>query len=259
MPKVPPEVWQILQYNKSESLESAGANQQTTMGAGAAGIQTTGMRSGSGAQLVGQAAASRLDGPVERFIRQVFEPFLYICDNLNNELLPTRDIRKILADQGEDAKDFDHVQYRNAQMKYEVLAGAHLGPKREMIQFLSVIEQIAINPALLQAAAEADMTFNFVDWFKSFAELSGFKFSQEFFVEMTAAQKKRRDMNSAAGIAAQKNAAAQQQFDKQQAAKTQQIFDSGLARAGEKVTVLNAEHALQLGIGGEPLGTETPG
>jgi hypothetical protein len=259
MPKVPPEVWQILQYNKSESLESAGANQQTTMGAGAAGIQTTGMRSGSGAQLVGQAAASRLDGPVERFIRQVFEPFLYICDNLNNELLPTRDIRKILADQGEDAKDFDHVQYRNAQMKYEVLAGAHLGPKREMIQFLSVIEQIAINPALLQAAAEADMTFNFVDWFKSFAELSGFKFSQEFFVEMTAAQKKRRDMNSAAGIAAQKNQAAQQQFDKQQAAKTQQIFDSGLARAGEKVTVLNAEHALQLGIGGEPLGTETPG
>ena len=206
--------------------------------------------------------ASRLDGPVERYIRQVFTPFLYIMDNLNNELLPTSDMRKILSEKDPDlVKSLDHVAFRNAQMDYEVLAGAHLGPKREMVQFLAVIEQIAINPALLQAAAEAEhMTFNFVDWFKLLrAELSGFKFNQQFFVEMTAQQKKRRDQNSAAGLTAQKNAAEQAKFNATQQAKTQNIFDQGLARAGEKVTVLNAEHALQLGIGGEPLGAETPG
>lgn len=257
MPRVPPEAWTMLGQNKAESLESAGVNQQVTMGAGASGIMTTGMRSGSGAQLVGQAAAGRLDGPVERFIRQVFTPWLYIMDNLNNLLLPTQAIRDILTEREVSNLDLDHVAYRNAQMRYEVLAGAHLGPKREMAQFLAVIEQIAINPALLEAAGEADMTFNFRDWFKSFAELSGFKFSQQFFVDMTEAQKKRRDQNSKAGILAQQNAAKQEQFQQQQQAKTQQIFDSALARAGEKATVLQAEHALQ--VGQIQQGTETVG
>jgi len=148
-----------------------------------------------------------LDGPIERYIRQVFTPFMFIMDNLNNELLPASDMRKILMEENPQlAAGLDHVGYRNAQMKFEVLAGAHLGPKREMTQFLSVIEQIAINPALLQAAADADLKFNFATWFKTFADLSGFKFSQQFFVAMTDAEKKRRDANSAAGIAAQKSA-----------------------------------------------------
>ena len=257
MPKVPNEVWQILQYNKAESLESAGANQQFTMGAGAAGIQTTGARSGTGAGAVDRAAAGRLDGPIERLVRQVLTPWLYIMDNLNNLLLPTQSMREILTEKEMQDLQFDHVAFRNAQMKYEVLAGAHLGPKREMAQFLAVIEQIAINPALLEAAAEADMAFNFKDWFKSFAEISGFKFSQEFFTAMTAAQKKRRDQNSKAGIMAQQNAQKQAQFAAQQKAKTQQIFDSALARAGEKATVLQTEHALQIGTvqqGAETLG-----
>jgi hypothetical protein len=257
MPKVPPEVWQILQYNKATGAESAGANTQVTMGAGAPGIQSTGMRSGTGAANVQAAASGRLDGPTERFIRQVFTPWMYIMDNLNNLLLPTQSIRDILTEKEMQDLELDHVAFRNAQMKYEVLAGAHLGPKREMVQFLSAIEQIAINPALLQAAQEADMIFNFVDWFKSFAELSGFKFSQEFFVKMTDEQKKRRDQNSKAGIAAQQNQAQQQMFDKEQAAKTQNIFDQELARAGGKAAVLQTEHALQ--IGQTQQGSETPG
>ena len=247
MPKVPGEVFALQQANKAEALESVGANQQVTMGAGAAGIQSTGMRSGTGAGLVGAAAAGRLDGPVERFVRQVFTPWLYIMDNLNNQLLPTQSMRDILTERQIQILNFDHVAYRNAKMRYEVLAGAHLGPKKEMAQFLAAIEQIAINPALLEAAAEADMAFNFREWFKNFADLSGYKFSQQFFTDMTAAQKKRRDQNSKAGILAQQNQAKQAQFNAQQASKTQQIFDSALARAGEKTAVLQAEHALQLG------------
>ena len=219
MPEVPQAAWTTLQFNKAEALESAGANQQTTMGAGGAPGAVTGMRSGTGAGLVGTAAASRLDGPVERFIRQVFTPFLYIMDTLNNQLLPTSDMRKILTDRGmkDDKgkpipftdKNFNHADFRNANMVYEVLAGAHLGPKREMQQFLSVLEQIAINPQLLQMATEAGYKFDFVNWIKTFADLSGFKFTQNFFVPMEAEEKKRRDANSAAGVQAQKLQAAQ--------------------------------------------------
>lgn len=256
MPKVPPEVWQILQYNKSESLEGAGTDQQYGMGSSSAGIQTSGTRSGTGAALKGKAVAGRLDGPTERFINQIFTPFMFIMDQLNNQLLPTSDIRKILADE-DPTLPFDHIAYRNAKMKFEVLAGSHLGPKAEMTQFLAVIEQIAINPALLEAAAQADMKFNFTEWFKSFADLSGFKFSQQFFVEMTAQEKQRRDQNSKTALLQAQN---QANLQKQSAAaqqKNEQIFNQGLARAGEKVTVLQAEHALQLGQ--EVPGTDTVG
>jgi hypothetical protein len=248
MPKVPTESWEVLKYNKAEGLESAGVSQQFGMGAGAAGVQTLGARSATGASQVGAAGASRLDGPIERFIRQIFEPFLYIVDNLNNILLPTKDLRKILADEGEDMTDFNHLTFREAQMKYEVLAGAHLGPKKEMAQFLLAVEQIAINPALLEAAAQADMKFNFAEWFKSFAEISGFKFSQQFFVKMTDAEKKRRDQNSKAALLAQQHQQKQGDMQQQHQNKTSEIYDQALARAGEKATVLETEHALLDGV-----------
>lgn len=257
MPRVPPEAWETLRFNKAEALESAGANQQVTMGAGAVGNSATGLRNATSASAVIGAAAGRLDGPVERIINQIFTPFLFIMDALNNQLLPTADIRKLLTDKGVSVAKFDHVQYRNTKVAFEVLAGAHLGPKREMTQFLSVIEQIAINPTLVQAAAEADMAFNFAGWFKTFSELSGFRFSQNFFVPMTPQQKKRRDQNTQAALLNAKMSA-QQQLEQQRAGnKDQQIFDAALARAGEKATVLQTEHALQ--VGQEQFGTETVG
>jgi hypothetical protein len=257
MPKVPDEAWKTLQYNKAEALESAGVNTQVTMGGSTGPGVGTGMRTGTGSALVGKAAESRLDGPVERMIRQVFVPWLQIMDQLNNELLPAADMRQILTDKGFQAARFDHVVYRNARMSYEVLAGAHLGPKREMVTFLTAIEQIAINPALLQAAAEADMKFNFADWFKTYAELSGFRFSQQFFIQMTAQEKKRRDANSPAALAQQKMQGASAMQRQKDNAKNDQIFNSALARAGEKAQVLITEHSLLSGTG--EIGQDTEG
>lgn len=257
MPKVPSEVWQILQYNKSEQQEAAGVSQQFTMGSSGAAGSVTGARSATGAGQVGQAAEGRLDGPVERFIRQVFTPWLYIMDNLNNLLLPTQAIREILTEQQMMDVKFDHSEYRNAQMKYEVLAGAHLGPKRQMAQFLSALEQVAINPQLMEMAAQSDMKFNFPEFYKEWANIAGYRFETQFFVPMTAEEKQRRDANSKAAIAQQQQQGKSQLLDKQNNAKTEQIFDSALARAGEKATVLQTEHALQLGQ--EGLGTETEG
>ena len=120
-----------------------------------------------------------------------------------------------------------------------------------------MVEQIAINPQLMESANQSDLKFNFVDWFKTFSDLSGFKFGNEFFVPMTAQEKQRRDANSKAALQQnqQQNVSALQAQKDQ--AKEKQIFDQGLARAGEKATVLQAEHALLANT--ETLGTETPG
>src|SRR5579863_4595261 len=251
-PNVPAEAWQFIQLSKADSAETSGANQQTSMGAGASGVKTTGMRSGTGAALVGQASASRLDGPVERFIRQVFVPWLYQMDELNNKLLPTKILNDVLGEEiGQEFK-VDHIKFRNAKMEFDVLAGAHLGAKKEQAQFLPFVMQLVNNPTLMEQAAEQGLNFNFKAWFDAFSDLAGYSFTQNFFTKMTPAQQQRRQANSPAGVAAQKNQATQnQQVQKFQ--QEQQLLDQEqLGKGANESQRIILEHVLDQGLeGGE--------
>jgi len=243
-PPIPAEAWKFIEYSQASAQESSGANQQTTLGAGASGARTTGMRSGTGAALVGQANAARLDGPVERLIRQVLVPFLYIVDDLNNDRLPTETLDGVL---GEVAKDLkvDHVAFRNAKMEYEVLAGAHLGPKKEMAQFLPFLINLVNNPTVVEMLAESGWQFDMNAIFKAMADLSGWKYSQPFLVKMTAQQQQRRIASSPAGVAQIKGQAAQsaqaQKFQQQQ----QLLDQEQLGKAAGEATRIVLEHELQ--------------
>jgi len=207
MAGIPPEAWQFITYSKSTAEETSGANQQTTLGAGAPGIKTTGMRSGTGAALVGQASASRLDGPVERFIRQILKPWIYQMDELNSEKLPTSILNEVLGEIAPDLK-VDHIDFRNAEIEYEVLAGAHLGPKKEMAQFLPFLLNLVNNPTVVEMLAEAGWQFDMQAIFKAMADLSGWKYSQPFLAKMTPEQQRRRLANSPAGVAQAKGQSA---------------------------------------------------
>jgi hypothetical protein len=226
MPQAPPQAWQAIGQAKASAEESSGANQMTTMGAGAFGPKTTGMRSGTGAALVGQASASRLDGPVERFIRQVYKPWLYKMDQLNNERLPAKVLRQTLGETEAKELQIDHVEFRQANMEYEVLAGAHLGPKKEMAQFMVILEGIVTNPGLMQYAMESDQTFDFKEYINTICDLAGFKYVQDFFKPMSEEQKQRRQASSPAALAAMKG--------QQQAALQQQKFEQEEKLQSEK-------------------------
>ena len=90
MPPVPPEAWNFINQATSDAAATSGSNEMIGQGSSLPGVRTTGMRSGTGAAAVVQAQASRLDGPDGRFIRQIFEPWLYQMDQLNNDLLPNK-------------------------------------------------------------------------------------------------------------------------------------------------------------------------
>jgi hypothetical protein len=178
-------------------------------GAGHAGISTTGMRSGTGAAAVVAANASRLDGPTGRFVRQVFEPWLHQMDDLDNDLLPTDVLRDILGQEISEAFKVDHIDYRNSEVKYEVLAGANLGAKKEMAQFLPVLIQMFTNPIFLQGIKDAGYKFDALAIFKSFCDAAGWKFSQNFVVPMTDQEKQKEQANSPAALQAQQAKSAQ--------------------------------------------------
>jgi hypothetical protein len=252
MPPVPAESWNFVRQSQAASAATSGANEQVMQGAAGMAGTVTGMRSGTGAAAVVQANASRLDGPDGRFVRQIFEPWLYQMDELNNDMLPTSVLRQILKDEIGPEFKVDHIEFRNAKLEYEVLAGAHLGAKKEMAQFLPIMIQMLTSPSFTQNINESDYAWDAVAIFKQFADSAGWKFSQNFLKPMTPVQKQKRDANSPAALQA-RQAQAQQQIQLQKFQQGQQMLEQEqLGKAGNEVLRLSTEHALQ----GEELGGE---
>lgn len=205
MPPIPTDAWTAIQQSKSDSAATSGANEQVMQGAGSSGARATGMRSGTGAAAVIQANASRLDGPDGRFIRQIFVPWLYIMDELNNDYLPASVMRQVLGDKlGEQViQSFDHIKYRNAKLEFQVLAGAKLGPRKEMSQAMPIIMQLMANPTFAESCKQAGWKFDGPAIFKAFTEVNGWSFSQPFLKEMTQEEKDFVKANSPAALQAQ--------------------------------------------------------
>lgn len=256
MPPVPGEAFTFLQQADSDAASASGANEQVVQGASSLGARSTGMRSGTGAAAVVAANASRLDGPSARFINQVFEPWLFELDRLNNDLLPTSVLNDVLGEELEKEFKVDHIEFRNARLEFEVLAGAHLGAKREMAQFLPIIEQIVNNPTLLNFAHDQGLTFNFKGFFDQFCAMAGFKFSQEFFVPMSDEQKQTYQQNKPAAIQ-QKQQQGQQALQTQKFQQEQLLEDQrSLGKAGAEVLRQSVEQAITPEeVQGEPGGT----
>jgi hypothetical protein len=250
MPTPPQEAFAFIQQSQAAGAATSGANEQVMQGAGHAGISTTGMRSATGASAVIQANASRLDGPTGRFVRQVFEPWLHQMDDLDNDLLPTSVIREVLGQELGETFKVDHIEYRTSQVKYEVLAGANLGAKKEMAQFLPVLIQMFTNPIFLQGIKDAGHKFDALAIFRAFCDAAGWKFSQDFVVPMTDQEKAQALANSPAALQQmQLKAQAQQQQAKFEQEQTLENMKQ-LGKAGNEALRNQINKSTQPGYGG---------
>lgn len=252
MPPVPAEAWNFINQAKTDAQMSSGANEQVMLGAGSSGVKTTGMRSGTGAAAVIQANASRLDGPMGRVVRQVFEPWLYQMDELNNQLLPTSVLRRVLGEELGQVWMGDHIDFRNAKFEYEVLAGSHLGAKKEMAQALPMIIQLLNSPVFMKNVNDAHWQFDAVAIFKAFTDAAGWKFSQDFLRQMTPEEVKRYEENSPAALQARQMQA--QQAMQQQKFQQERVLEDQrqLGKAGAEVLRSATEHSLNMEATGEP-------
>lgn len=234
MPAVPGEAWQFIQQAQSSGASTSGANEQVMQGASAAGIHTTGMRNATGAAAVIQANASRLDGPTGRFVRQIFVPWLYQMDELNNDLLPTSVLKQVLSDELGQAAQVDHLKFRNAIINFEVLAGSKLGNKREMAQALPIVIQLLNNPTFVANANDAGYQFDAPAIFKAFVDAAGWKFSQNFLRKMTPQERQQHQANSPAALQQAQAASAKQAQLAQFQHEEQMEQEKQLGKAGNE-------------------------
>jgi len=183
-------------------------------------------RSATGANLMAGASATRLDGPLDNFIEQVFKPFLGVIDRLTFNVMSDATILHVLGqEQGQDfLKDFSIQDFHDAQIEYEVLAGSSLAAKRTMAQSMVLLSQFLDNPQIQDMLAQAGKKVNIERIFDMMLEASEWKDRADIIQNMTADEIKRRDANSKAAL--QLGAMqAKAQGDQQKFAQKQQLED----------------------------------
>lgn len=242
-PRVPPEALAVLQLSKAESESASGANEQLVQGATPAAGRSSLGRTATGAAGLIAGAASRLEGPLERFINQVFIPYLYKMDELINERMPSDQLNKIVGKALGAEFQFDEEKFRNAELEFEVLAGAHLAAKKAMAGVLPLLVELFANPAVAQQLAEVNGEYaDFGLLVRSIMEAAEWRYNDPFVKPLTEEMKQRLAQKNAASAKFQQQLAMAQQ---QHQFKGEENDQKAQNRLAEKVTVLAAEHGLE--------------
>ena len=236
-PKVPPDVWSALSESEKATESSSGADAQLVQGS-TAGPRSGMGRSATGAANLASASASRLDGPLDNFIEQVFKPWLYIMEDLVFTYFSDAEIFEILGQ--EKGKDFqmDMQEFHDAVIEYEVLAGSALAAKRTMSQSMTLITQILENPTIQENLADINEEYiDFKPIVKMWMESSEWKNTDDIIKPMTPEMKQKRQAQSQAAQQ-QSKLATQQAISKQNADQKAQIQQQAIqGRIQERLIV----------------------
>lgn len=224
VPKVPSEVWAALQESEKATESSSGADQMLVQGS-TAGPRTSMGRTAGGASILAGATATRLDGPLDNFIEQVFKPFLYILDTLILRYVPDKEIFDILGEELGEEFVLDYQKFHKAKMEFEVLAGASLSAKRTMAQSMTLITQIFQNPGLQENLAEISEEYiDFKPILEMWMEASEWKNKLDIIKPLTPQMKEKQKQKSEAAQA-QSKMAQQTQLNDQKFQQKQQLED----------------------------------
>jgi hypothetical protein len=185
-PKTPAEVFPLLQEASQSAQSTTGADEAFTQGSLPGKGGSSAARTATGAGGIIQANASKIQGPVGRFVRGIFLPFIYALDDMVKERMPVAEIRETLGEKLGEAFELDEEDFLNSNDKFEVLAGAKLAAKKAMAQALPLMIQVIENPALVQQINAMGYAVDAKLLFDMFMEVSEWKDNRELIRPMTA-------------------------------------------------------------------------
>lgn len=225
-PKMPQDIWNALKESEQATESSSGADQMLVQGS-SAGPRSSMGRTAGGANILAGASATRLDGPLDNLIEQVFKPFLGVIDYLTFNVMSDAAIMHILGhEQGADfLTDLNMEEFHNAQITYEVLAGSSLSAKRTMAQSMVMLTQILDNPQIQQSLADINEEYiDFKPIISMWLEASEWKNKNDIIKKMTPAMINKARANSKAALM-QMQIQAQQGKMQQQFVQKQELED----------------------------------
>jgi hypothetical protein len=238
-PKVPADIWSALAESEKATESTSGADQALVQGS-SSGPRSSMGRTATGASTLAGASATRLDGPLDNFIEQVFEPFLYILDDLALMHLSDAEIVNILGEEMGQEYEVDLDAFHSGAVEFEVLAGAALAAKRTMAQSMTLITQIFENPTIQQSLADINEEYiDFKEILSMWMESSEWKNKNAIIKPMTDKMKQKRQQESQAAQA-QSKANVTAQSNQQKFQQKQQLEDQQTQNRIKRDLVVNA-------------------
>lgn len=255
MPKVPPDIWSAIKESEQATESTSGADQQLVQGSTSGPRSSMGRTSG-GAAIQASASATRMDGPLDNFVEQVFKPFLKICDKLVFKYMSDFHLLHILGKQAGPAmvQALTMQEYWDANIGFEVLAGASMSAKRTMAQSMVMLTQILDNPQIQQSLADINEEYiDFKPIIRMWMEASEWKNGEDIIKPMTQAMKDKRKAESSAAQMQAKAQMQQQQTDQKFAQKQQLEDQSSNNRIKRDLTIAAAKASgLSEAVSGQP-------
>lgn len=234
MPKLPMELFTFLQNSQSAAEAVDGANDlmvQGNMPGPGLGGKSSITRTGTGVNALSGATASRLQGPLDRFIDQVLIPWIYDLDELNRRFLPMQQMRDVLGDElGEDFK-IDEQEFLKGRVEFDVLAGSQLAARKILAQSLPLITQIFEQPQIHEQLAQANGEYVDVkELLLMWLEASGWPNRRDLIKKLTPEMLARLQNNNPAAAKTQGQAALENQKFEHARELQQQKGEIGVAR-----------------------------
>lgn len=189
MPKIPAEAWQMIQYAKSSSQETTGAD-ATFMQGQLGGPGSSAARTATGAGAISVKANSRVQTPVENVELGIIVPYIEMLIDMVKMWMPIEEIQSILSTKLEqeivkELSDDDFDKFLTAEIMVEVLAGAKLAAKVAMAQQLPWLMQIFQQPQILEQLHAEGKTVDLEVILDILFQVSEFRQEEEIIREMT--------------------------------------------------------------------------
>lgn len=253
-----PEAGEHLSMSQSRVELVSGANEVTAQGVAGNAAHSNLGRTAAGANLLGAGASSRPQDFVEKFVTQVFIPFLEHAQEMDRALLPPSTVRYILDEELEHSyfqEGGDLIELLNAGVKFSILAGAKMQARRNMASSLPILVQFLTNQQTTEQLAIQRKKIDIVALLKMFFFVSDWKNENDIILDMTPDDEQRfKAMQPAAKEQAKAQATAAQ-TQQQHRNKLDLVDAENMARAGREVL----RHALETGETPESIsGTPNP-
>lgn len=262
LPKIQPELFEIVAASEARTESTSGASAQLTMGETPSKGKTSMGRTATGAGGLMQAAVDRIGGLVEDFNRQVFQPWLWKMYDLNCIFLPPSVYRQVLNDELGTALKVSMKQYlkgRKGIKTFDVLAGSHLAARQQMAQSMPLIMQYFTNPEL--AGQIADINGEFIDFSEllhMLTDVSGWGSSTYYSImkKLTPEMKQQRAANNPAAAKMASQQALQEQRATDKAKQSEQDWTQRAAGdiVRHSIETVGSPESIQGQPGGSGLG-----
>jgi hypothetical protein len=224
----------VLAASDSRAARRTAANESAVQGAMPSDKSSI-TRTATGVNSLASGSGTRLQAIVEQFAYQVFVPFLKAMHKMNGMYLDPSDIDHILTNELGIAYQGDTLDLINAQVDFDMIAGARMQAKASMKQAVPLLYQFLLTEPVLQSLQDEGKKVNVAELVKMTFDVSGWPNMNSVIVPMT--QKDQQRLQQQQQAPAQQEQASQQHEAAMEGIKTQnkgQLLDrQSIDKAGE--------------------------